>query len=82
MRRRDKNQFRRLFWILFRNNAIGIHRHGMNIQPVNAQGIAHAPVSGVFNPDLIANITQGTRHQINGLVNAFGNNNLVGIALH
>lgn len=65
-----------------RHQSLLIHGHRPNLQAIHAQQIARSPVAWLLHPDPIARIAQHPRHQINRLMNPFGDQDLVSIGPH
>ncbi|MCY1532846.1 hypothetical protein D9M68_681410 [compost metagenome] len=63
-------------------DAFVIHRHRDHVDARVGQQAARAPVAGIFHPCLVARVGQQARDQVDGLVDAGGQDDLLGLAAH
>jgi len=62
--------------------AFFVHRHRVDGQPGGHEGLGRAPVGRVFHPDGVAVVGQQAGAQLQRLLGAAGDDDLVGIELH
>ncbi len=81
--RRGKDKARRVLQRgRVRGQALAIHRHGDGLDAGAVEQAARAPIARVFHPGLVADVTQQPGDQVDGLVDAGGQDDLLGLAAH